>query len=130
MDENIRSTNLRFNLQKEIPRRAWQYLQMMDKARFKSYSSAMAVALVDYFNRYYRAQDNPYFESREREERFVQQIITAVGAVMEKSLPLFLAGCMAGMGKLPQTGEAFPAVQLADSQPDAAADVDWDFLGG
>ncbi len=37
---------------------------------------------------------------------------------------------MVTMGKLPQTVGEFPAVQLSDSQPDAAADVDWDFLGG
>ena len=31
MSENIRSTNLRFNLEKDTQKRAWQYLQNMDK---------------------------------------------------------------------------------------------------
>lgn len=47
--DHIRSTNLRFNLEKESQRRAWEYLQGMDKAIFKSYSNAIALALVDYF---------------------------------------------------------------------------------
>ena len=68
MSENIRSTNLRFNLEKDTQKRAWQYLQNMDKQQFKSYSNVIAVALVDYFDRYYRSQDDPYFETREREE--------------------------------------------------------------
>ena len=31
MQNNIRNTNLRFNLDKEQQRRAWEYLQTMDK---------------------------------------------------------------------------------------------------
>ena len=77
MGENIRSTNLRFNLDKETQNRAWQYLQTMDKHRFKSYSNVISIALVDYFDRYYRSQDDPYLETREREERFVDQIVAS-----------------------------------------------------
>ena len=47
MNDFIRSTNLRFNLKKETQRRAWEYLQTMNKAEFKSYSHAIAVAVVD-----------------------------------------------------------------------------------
>ena len=35
MQNNIRNTNLRFNLDKEQQRRAWEYLQTMDR-QFKS----------------------------------------------------------------------------------------------
>ena len=76
MSENIRSTNLRFNLDKDVQNRAWQYLQTMDKKKFKSYSQIIAISLVDYFDRYYKKQDEPYLETREREERFVEQIVT------------------------------------------------------
>ena len=50
----------------------------MDKQEFRSYSHVIALALVDYFERYYRTQEDPYLETREREERFVGQIIEAV----------------------------------------------------
>ena len=56
MRNNIRSTNLRFNLEKDLQRKAWEYLQTMDKQEFKSYSHVIALALVDYFDRYYRTQ--------------------------------------------------------------------------
>ncbi len=102
MIENIRSTNLRFNLEKDTQKRAWQYLQTMDKQHFKSYSNVIAVALVEYFERYYRSQDDPYFETREREDRFVNQIISSVESAMEKTLPIFLAGCMAGLSQVPR----------------------------
>lgn len=122
MSENIRSTNLRFNLDKEIQNRAWQYLQTMDKQRFKSYNNVIAVALVDYFDRYYRSQDDPYLETREREERFVDQIVASVEAAMEKMLPVFLAGCVAGLSQTAVI--TAPAVQ---QEPDE--EPDWDFLG-
>lgn len=123
MSENIRSTNLRFNLDKDIQCRAWQYLQTMDKQHFKSYSSVIAVALVDYFDRYYRSQDDPYLETREREERFVQQIVTSVEKAMERALPIFLAGCMAGLSR----GTVVEERQVVNQEPDI--DLDWDFLG-
>ena len=122
MSENIRSTNLRFNLDKEIQNPAWQYLQTMDKQRFKSYNNVIAVALVDYFDRYYRSQDDPYLETREREERFVDQIVASVEAAMEKTLPVFLAGCVAGLSQTAVI--TAPAVQ---QEPDE--EPDWDFLG-
>ena len=52
MQNNIRNTNLRFNLDKEQQRRAWEYLQTMDRQDFKSYSQVISLALVDYFDRY------------------------------------------------------------------------------
>ena len=122
MIENIRSTNLRFNLEKDTQKRAWQYLQTMDKQQFKSYSNVIAVALVEYFDRYYRSQDDPNFETREREERFVNQIISSVESAMERTLPVFLAGCMAGLSQASHN-----TTSVVQQEPDA--ELDWDFLG-
>lgn len=122
MSENIRSTNLRFNLDKDVQNRAWQYLQTMDKKKFKSYSQIIAISLVDYFDRYYKKQDEPYLETREREERFVEQIVTAVENAMNRTLPVYLAGCMVGIAQIT------PQVAVAAYEPEDA-DLDWDFLG-
>ena len=102
--------------------RAWQYLQTMDKKKFKSYSQIIAISLVDYFDRYYKKQDEPYLETREREERFVEQIVTAVENAMNRTLPVYLAGCMVGIAQIT------PQVAVATSEPEDA-DLDWDFLG-
>lgn len=122
MSENIRSTNLRFNLDKDVQNRAWQYLQSMDKKKFKSYSQIIAVSLVDYFDRYYKEQDDPYLETREREERFVEQIVTAVENAMNRTLPVYLAGCMTGIAQIT------PQAAVAAPEPEDT-DLDWDFLG-
>ena len=99
MQNNIRNTNLRFNLDKEQQRRAWEYLQTMDRQDFKSYSQVISLALVDYFDSYYRTQADPYLETREREELFVKQIVDAVENSLKQALPLFLSGLTAGMAQ-------------------------------
>lgn len=82
--------------------------------------------MVDYFDCYYETQDDPYLETRAREERFVSQIVTAVEAAMEKTLPAFLAGCIAGL-----TVTAPPTPPITAEVPEPPnTDVDWDFLGG
>ena len=118
----VKCTNLRFNLDKPVQRAAWECLQTMDKARFKSYSQVIALAVVDYFDRLERLQDDPYLETREREEQFVNRIVAAVERAMKDALPVYLAGCMAGLSK---------AAPVAPTQtPEASEDaVDWDFLG-
>ena len=79
----------------------WQYLQTMDKSVFKSYNQAVATAVVDYFDRYYQTQDDPYLETRAREEQFVQQIVDAVRDTLRETMPVFLAGCITGMAQNP-----------------------------
>lgn len=89
MQNNIRNTNLRFNLGKEQQRRAWEYLQTMDRQDFKSYSQVISLALVDYFDRYYRTQADPYLETREREELFVETDYRCSGKQSETGIAYF-----------------------------------------
>ncbi len=98
----------------------------MDRQDFKSYSQVISLALVDYFDRYYRTQADPYLETREREELFVKQIINAVEHSLKQSLPLFLSRLTAGMAQRePKIKASFPAPEKEQSD----SDVDWDFLG-
>ena len=93
----IHSTNLRLNMGKESHRKAWENLQAMDKGQYKSYSNVIALALVEFFERRAKLQDDPYFETREREERFIRQIISELEKALDKVLPVYLAGFMSGV---------------------------------
>ncbi len=84
---NIRTVCLRFNLDKPLHKAAFEYLKNIDKSVFKSYTQAAALAISEYFERYFKKCDDPYFETREREERFIEQIVAAVGSAVEKALP-------------------------------------------
>ncbi|MBR1393594.1 MAG: adenylate cyclase [Ruminococcus sp.] len=127
---NIKCTTLRFNLDKPLDRQAWDYLQSTDKDEFKSYSQAVAVAVTEYFENYYRLKDDPYLETREREERFVEQIVAAVKSAVEKVLPSFLAACFTKM-VMPYNAAA-PTINITNTNENNASanDIDFDFVGG
>lgn len=127
---NIKCTTLRFNLDKPLDRQAWDYLQGLNKDEFKSYSQAISVAVTEYFKNYYRIKDDPYLETREREERFVEQIVAAVESAVEKVLPSFLAACFSKMVMPYNT--AAPMINITNTNENnvSADDIDFDFVGG
>ncbi len=128
----IRATSLRLNLDKPEHRQAWEYLQALNDTEFKSYTSAIVTAVNDYFSRYFRRKDDPYLETREREEKFVAEIVAAVERSAEKALPAFLAACIAEI--LKSNGNFCVSAQNSapaeKSENDDISDVDLDFIGG
>ena len=49
--KQIYTTTLRLNLADEDDRRAFDYLQRMDKKQYRSYSKAIVAAVNNYFER-------------------------------------------------------------------------------
>lgn len=47
-ERRIINTNIRLNLCDEQDRKAWEYLQTMDRQKYKSYTKAVVAALNDY----------------------------------------------------------------------------------
>ena len=45
----IKDINIRFNLDKEEHKKAWDYMQMMDRSVEKSYSKVIIKSLIRYF---------------------------------------------------------------------------------
>ena len=121
---NIRTIVLRFNLDKPLHRKAFEYLKSMDKTAFKSYTQAAALAITEYFEHYLKKRDDPYFETREREERFIEQIVAAVGSAVEKALPGFMAAYITNLAQ-PYQQTAPPT---ASQDPDLS-EIDLDFVG-
>ena len=100
MQNNIRNTNLRFNLDKEQQRRAWEYLQTMDRQDFKSYSQVISLALVDYFDRYIaqnmekkdmiadRCEINRQIRVDNKMLRELKAKVAKLAEAVEKSIPI------------------------------------------
>ena len=78
MSDNIVTTNLRLNLDNAEDRRAWERLRRMDRTRYKSYSRAIIAALNEFFDRQERLANDPYLETREKEDAFLQRVLDAV----------------------------------------------------
>ena len=76
--ENIKAIYLRFDLAEEDERRAYDYLQKRDKAEFGSYTKLVSRAVNEFFERRLRLKDDPYFETREKEDAFIARVLDAV----------------------------------------------------
>jgi hypothetical protein len=118
----------------------YEALSMYDENGMHGYAltwlePGVPFALLDYFGRYYKIQDDPYLETREREERFIQQIVDGVCESLKQTFPLFLAGCMTGLSAIqpacapapqPLQVETPPAEEATEADPES---IDWGFLG-
>ena len=76
--ENIKALCLRFDLADEDERRAYELLQNRDKVEFGSYTKLVSRAVNEFFERRLRLKDDPYFETREKEDAFIARVLDAV----------------------------------------------------
>lgn len=116
--KQIYTTTLRLNLADADDRRAFEYLQRMDKSQYRSYSKAIVAAVNDHFERQERIAADPYLETREKEDAFLQQVMEVIG----QSLHSAPVGILQFARPTPQTAAPEPddeelsaALDFADS---------------
>ena len=119
---NIFNTTLRFNLDDPDDRRALAYLQSRDRKRYKSYSSAVVAAVNDHFARQERLAADPFLETRERQEAFLQEVKDTIGDAMQSS--------GAGLGGLAALLQSVQPAPQEKAMSDEAYDTAMDFIGG
>ena len=90
------NTNIRLNLANKDDRRAWAYLQNLDRKKYKSYSRTVVAALNDYFGRQERLADDPFLETREKEDAFLLRVQKTI----EHSLQASSTGSINGLAAL------------------------------
>lgn len=134
----VKMTCFRFNLDNPEHARAWNYLHNIDKDRVKSGNTAVVNAVNEYFDRMQKLTDDPYFETRQREERFVEQIVTEVGKAFIAEMPKFLASLMLSLNTgYPILQQAVPVgAEKSEEKPAESTEdsfenyIDGDFIGG
>ena len=150
----VLTTCFRFNMDNPEHAKAWDYLHNFDKDKIKSTNVAAITAVNDYFDRMGKLADDPYFETRQREERFVEQIVSEVGKAFIAEMPKFLASLMLSlnssypvqfneiravpMGTMDGRGYAVSGNPSAtegfenadNSENDDYSGIDFDFIGG
>ena len=126
--------------------KAWEYLHSIDKDKVKSGNTAVVRAVNDYFDRMQKLSDDPYFETRQREERFVEQIVSEVGKAFIAEMPKFLASLMLSLNRgypmqavpvgtentrgYAEIGNPSATEGLKISDEDDYSGIDFDFIGG
>ena len=76
--KRIVNTNIRFDRNREDDRQAYEYLRNMDRTKYKSYTRAVVAALNDFFSRQKRIHADPFLETREKEDRFLEKVLDTV----------------------------------------------------
>lgn len=123
MSKRIVSTNIRFNLEKEADRAAWDHLQQRDRRQFRSYSKAVIAAVNDYFERRGRLDADPYLETREKEDAFLLRVLETVRAGLNQSTPVNAADTLLRLlqGTQPQPIQVEEVPQEDQQEADEAA---------
>jgi len=85
MERTIINTNIRLNLNRPEDRRAWEYLQRLDRKKYKSYSRAVVAAINDHFSRQERLTADPYLETREKEDAFLEKVLETIREGLQAS---------------------------------------------
>ncbi|MBQ6961337.1 MAG: hypothetical protein IJP78_10215 [Clostridia bacterium] len=91
------NTNIRLNLANPDDREAWEHLQRMDRKKYKSYSRAVVIAVNDYFRRAELAETDPYLETREKEDAFLQSVLDAVEKGAMDAMPMVILNTLIGL---------------------------------
>ena len=113
--KQIYTTTLRLNLADEDDRRAFDYLQRMDKKQYRSYSRAIVAAVNDHFERQERLAADPYLETREKEDAFLRRVTETI----EQGLRF------APVGMLPFTPPAAVEAPSAEDDENISAALDF-----
>ena len=108
-------TTLRVRLDTPEGRKAWGYLVSRDKSRYRSYSDAIIAAVNGYFDRERQLADDPYLETREKEDAFLQKVLETVERGAQ-------ANSLNGLAALLQNTQLAPNTKAIGDDLDAAMD--------
>ena len=83
---NIIRVSVRLNMKMEADRRAWEHLRR-ERKQYKSYNKAVVAAVNDFFTRQERLTSDPYLETREKEDAFLERVIDAIRLGLQTNAP-------------------------------------------
>ena len=86
-----KNQNIRFNMEKESDIKAWESLHSNEIGeKFKSQNRFVIEAINYYYERFIRMQEDPYLETREKEDAFSDRIVGKVERKVLSNLPALL----------------------------------------
>ena len=99
MEKKQRNHNIRFNLEHEAARKAWENLHSKEVEKdYKSLNAFVIIAINDYYERHLLIKSDSYFETREKEDAFAERMVQMVEQKVLANLP-----ALAGMYQMQQS---------------------------
>ena len=118
--KRLYTTTLRLNLENEADREAMGHLRRLDRKKYRSVNSAVITAVNAYFSRQEELEADPYLETREKEDAFLQRVIDAIQNAQQ---PAQAPGLAALLQLLQGTQAASPTPA---KEVEANTGTDWD----
>ena len=115
-NRRIINTNIRLDMTRDADRHAYERLSTMDRKKYKSYSRLVVIAVNEYFERQEQLADDPYLETRAKEDSFLQRVIETIREATTEMFPIAL---LSGFVQVAQGGQQ---VSTADHQADDSAE--------
>lgn len=118
--KRLYTTTLRLNLENEADREAMEHLRRLDRKKYRSVNSAVITAINAYFSRQEQLEVDPYLETREKEDTFLQRIIDTIQSAQQSPQAPGLATLL----QLLQGTQVAPPTPA--KEPEANTGTDWD----
>lgn len=95
--KNTEQKTVRFYANNPKHKEAWEYLHQLDKDICSSHQDFIIEAINSYYHKIADLKDDPYLETREREEEFVKRITHGVMEQLTADLPKVVGGFLIGL---------------------------------
>ena len=112
---------VRFRLDRENERKAYELLQSRGKEDFGSLSQAAITAINEFYDRKDKLADDPYLETREKEDAFLTRMLETVAAGIQANSVGSLAAVLQNMTANQAVASNTSATAIS---ADEAADLD------
>lgn len=110
-ERKIINTNIRLNLMEPEDQEAWEHLQHMDRTKYKSYSRAVVAALNDHFRREDAISSDPYLETRQKEDAFLQKVLETIETGAKQSMPMVVMNSLLALLRPAASQITIPSIE-------------------
>jgi hypothetical protein len=113
---------VRFYANNPKHKEAWEFLHQLDKDICSSQQDFIVDAINSYYHKMAELKDDPYLETREREEEFIKRITHGVMEQLTADLPKVVGGFLIGLLAGETDGVSSIGRSLAEKYTSGAVD--------
>lgn len=123
-----KSLCIKFNLDDPVHRKAYEIIKQENTNNNTIYADIISLSVNEYYEHLKNIKDDPYFETRKKEDEFISRILKKLEIKLEKELPTFLLSLIATFA-VNINSPLSVSNETATDEIAENPDIDWDFLG-
>ena len=124
-----KSICIKFNFDNPSHRKAYEIIKNENSNNGLFYADIISTSVIKYYEHLKNIKDDPYFETRLKEDEFAKRILEKLDKKLEKELPSFLISLIASFAIKTNNQSAPNTNEITSNEIAENTDIDWDFLG-